>query len=102
MSADPGVGVIVLTSFTVMRPFIVLIGWAAILAHARCPLRVRIDRVMCGRPGHSAVAMTAVQNAALWRECTTARWGRGGGREASRPRLGATARAERHVLEFRR
>src|SRR5439155_1033900 len=55
-----GVALIVLTSFVVLRPFLVPIAWAAILAYASWPLHARIDRVLRGRAGLSAFAMTAL------------------------------------------
>jgi predicted PurR-regulated permease PerM len=55
-----GVALIVLTSFVVLRPFIVPIAWAAILAYASWPLHVRVDRVMGGRVGLSAAVMTGL------------------------------------------
>jgi predicted PurR-regulated permease PerM len=55
-----GVALIVLTSFLVLRPFIVPIAWAAILAYASWPLQVRIDRIMRGRVGLSAAVMTGL------------------------------------------
>jgi len=53
-----GVALIVLTSFVVLRPFFAPIAWAAILAYASWPLHVRVDRVVRGRVGLSAFAMT--------------------------------------------
>ena len=53
-----GIGLIVLTSFLVLRPFIVPIAWAAILAYASWPLHARIDRAVRGRTGFSALVMT--------------------------------------------
>lgn len=55
-----GVALIALTSFVVLRPFFAPIAWAAILAYASWPLHVRIDRVVRGRLGLSAFAMTAL------------------------------------------
>ena len=55
-----GVALIVLTSLVVLRPFIVPIAWAAVLAYASWPLHVRVDRVMGGRVGLSAAVMTGL------------------------------------------
>src|SRR5437016_12580814 len=55
-----GIALIVVTSFVVLRPFLVPIAWAAILAYASWPLHARIDRVLRGRAGLSAFAMTAL------------------------------------------
>ena len=53
-----GIALIVVTSFVVLRPFITPIAWAAILAYASWPLHARIDRLLRGRTGLSAFAMT--------------------------------------------
>ncbi len=53
-----GIALIVATSFIVLRPFLVPIAWAAILAYASWPLHARIEQVFHGRTGVSAMAMT--------------------------------------------
>jgi predicted PurR-regulated permease PerM len=53
-----GIALIVVTSFVVLRPFIAPIAWAAILAYASWPLYARIDRLLQGRTGFSALLMT--------------------------------------------
>ena len=53
-----GIVLIVVVSFFVLRPFFTPIAWAAILAYASWPLHVRMDRLLGGRTGLSALAMT--------------------------------------------
>jgi predicted PurR-regulated permease PerM len=53
-----GIALIVVTSLLVLRPFVTPIAWAAILAYASWPLHARMDRVLGGRTGLSALAMT--------------------------------------------
>jgi predicted PurR-regulated permease PerM len=53
-----GIALIVLTSFMVLRPFFTPIAWAAILAYASWPLHARIEQLLRGRTGVSALLMT--------------------------------------------
>ncbi|PYN78604.1 MAG: AI-2E family transporter [Candidatus Rokuibacteriota bacterium] len=55
-----GVALIALTSLIVLRPFLVPVAWAAILAYATWPLYVRIDRGLRGRTWLSALLMTVL------------------------------------------
>lgn len=55
-----GIGLIVLTSFVVLRPFVVPVAWAAILAYASWPLYARIEQGVRGRTGFSAFLMTTL------------------------------------------
>jgi predicted PurR-regulated permease PerM len=55
-----GIALIAATSFVVLRPFITPIAWAAILAYASWPLHIRMDRLLGGRTGLSALAMTVL------------------------------------------
>ena len=55
-----GIALIVATSFIVLRPFVVPIAWAAILAYASWPLHARIEQLFRGRTGVSALAMTVL------------------------------------------
>lgn len=55
-----GSALIVLTSLVVLRPFLVPIAWAAILAYATWPLYVRIEAGVRGRTGFSALVMTVL------------------------------------------
>lgn len=53
-----GIALIALTSFMVLRPFFTPIAWAAILAYASWPLHARIEQLLRGRTGVSALLMT--------------------------------------------
>lgn len=55
-----GVTLIVLASLLVLRPFLVPIAWAAILAYASWPLHARIERGVRSRRGLSALVMTVL------------------------------------------
>jgi predicted PurR-regulated permease PerM len=55
-----GVGLIVLTSLLVLRPFLVPVAWAAILAYASWPLYERVEQLTRRRPAVSASVMTVL------------------------------------------
>ena len=53
-----GYALIVGVALLVLRPFLVPLAWAAILAYATWPLLLRMRRALGGRPGAAAALMT--------------------------------------------
>jgi len=58
-------GGLLLLAFAVLKPFLVPVVWAAILAYTTWPLLVRLRRLLRGRRTLAAAAMTALLTAAF-------------------------------------
>ena len=58
-------GGLLLVGFVVMRPFLVSIAWAAILAYVSWPLHLRVQAWLRGRRTSAALAMTVMLSLAL-------------------------------------